>query len=265
MNTHAMLKRISLLIAICIIATGCYRPRLITRAGIPPKYNIISASNTGNTRQSIPDSTATLSLTDSIDSYVGISFELTGGDATGYSVLCYFTDLPPGITVEKDSATAYLNGTAGFKFSAATTPGTYPAKIAIVTPDKGLQVYPVAFKVLPVPDCAQGLEGEYTGSDPCGHLAYGQFWYTYTATVTTVPGHPHMIKITNFHGLGDSIEVFATISCGYSFDIPVQTVHGYTFMSRGKGNWEYGLRSYGDTTVYMGDTTTCFTQLTRKQ
>ena len=112
--------------------------------------------------------------------------------------------------------------------------------------NKGSKQYPVTLHVMPVPDGAPGLAAVYAGSDPYGHFSIGDVWYTYTATVTTVPGQPHWISIKNYRGLGDSISVMASVVSSDqdtywigSINIPIQTVHGYTIYGNGKGSMAY--------------------------
>ena len=257
------------LIAITVFAVAlasCYKAHNPPRASMPPAYKIL-IDNDYYWKASITDSITTYITNAYSRTKFNLSFELTSGDPVNYPIIFYTTDLPNGITISQDTFLFKLNKRINF-FLEATTTGTFTINFNVFVVNKGLTTYPMIIKVK---GCTDELAGTYAGYDPCGHFSYGTVWYDYKAIVTTVPGDENGIRIKNFHGLGDDIEVYAIANCDHTLTIPLQTINGYTFYSRGKGTWGLSsslnngskpfIASNSDTTVYNGDTLTCFTQL----
>jgi len=260
------MMRITLLILLSLAIASCYRANNTPAPYSLPRFNILA----GNGSRNLKNSSLVLDARDSTNLVIDLSFQLISGNPENYPISCYISNLPGGISVVQDSFTFKLNMQISFSLSIKTDTGYYTANINVVTPDSGLKTYPVLIHVSPVEDCSRQFSGVYTGKDPCGHFAIGTYWQNYTAVITAVPSMPHWITIQNYHGLGDSIIVYAFVNCNESIDIPLQTVKGYTVYGRGKGYWGNGndtqpgkqpIHIYGDTIVHAGDTTTCYTQL----
>jgi len=257
------MRNASRLVLLLLLFGSCYKA---DNSGIPKGQPTFTITVSG---VSIADSAMTFQVNDSSSFGIDLSFNIIAGYPSNYPITCYISNLPNGITALTDSFVFKLNGRPSFSLTVNADTGIYYANINVATVAGALKTYPIRIHVLPVPDCAPGLAGSYTGSDACGHFSIGDIWYSYTASITAVPGQPHWISITNFKGLGDSIIVYATVNCGGGVDIPVQTTKGYTIFGRGKGysglqeNGKPWISIYGDTVIHAGDTQTCYTQLKR--
>ena len=263
------MKKISFLIAVLLTYASCYKITPIPKSTAAPTFDILAAaySDFGSSSGNLKDSAITISLRDSSSVSLRLDFRLLSGNPENFPVTCSVSGLPPGFSCTPGSVNFELSYIIEFNISAQTDTGIYAATVFVTTPI-GSNIYPIRIHVGAVRDCATGLTGIYNGSDPCGHLSLGDIWYTYQAIVDPVAGQPNVLAIKNFRGLGDSIVVYAHISCGGGVAIPVQTCKGYTFMGRGSAyystqdnNGKPWISIYRDTIIHNGDTQTCATQL----
>ena len=247
-----------------LLLCSCYRPETPPVQTGSPAFtmalqatNRITAAGGGN----FADSVITLTINDSGSFGMTINFSLISGNPEKYPITCSISGLPAGIVpTSSDSLTFRLSYNANFNFSVAADTGIYSCYINIRTPDS-VEAYPIRLRVTPPVTCVSNLTGTYSGSDPCSTLT-GEVWYTYTATVTSIPGKSSWVNISNFRGLGDSILVQALIGCSSNYIVvPVQSMAGYTFY--GSGSYSDGELIIQDTFVHGTDTQICITQLNR--
>jgi hypothetical protein len=263
------MKRIFLFSAIMLFYSSCYKVNEDNQHFHPTVYDVVSVSGFNMNHNS-----TILSINDSAATAATVYISLMKGDPPNDKVSCFFSDLPSGVTTSFDTTSRMLPATFNGTITAKCDTGLYTIKLNVSSRNMGLKQYTYHLHILPVIDGAPGLTGTYSGSDPCGHFSIGNSWYNYTSSVSAVPGKPHWISIKNYRGLGDSIFVYAAVTCTDaatswvgSINIPVQTVNGYTIFGRGKGY--YGIQEnqrpwisvYGDTIIHAGDTQTCYTQL----
>src|ERR1019366_768858 len=208
-TTHNFMKRIYFLLTLAILCyCSCYKDE---ESYPPPRpvYDEVSVNG-----YDVKSSNAVVSINDSQATPSNVFVSLITGDANDM-VSCSFSGLPAGITVSIDSSILKLPANFTGNFTAICDTGFYNIILTVSYRNKGLIQYPFRLQILPVPDAAKGLVGTYNGSDPCGHYSLGDIWYTYTATIATIPGYPHWVSIRNFRAIGDSFYVYADVRQGF--------------------------------------------------
>jgi hypothetical protein len=258
MKTPQKGKVFLLLMLLCLFGS-CYKTSNVPVPQGPPVFDV----KVGGV--SLKNSKPSFTVNDSGLVTIYVEFSLTSGSPENYPITCYLSGLPKGTTSTPDSTTFKLNDRLDFTLSVQGDTGIYTFNINVVT-SGGTSSYPVSLHVLPVVDYAPHYVGTYTGSDPCGYFSLGSIWYTYTATVATVPGSHNWLTIKNYRGLGDSIIVYAQLRDGLA--VPIQTVKGYTIFSNTTGFGTIGTQEnqkptflMRDTVVHNNDTLTCMLQL----
>lgn len=275
--SHFFRMRALNLFLLVVSASGvlsCYRAKNTPLADTPPAFRVSASYSNGYMYGggSIADSICTFSVLDSTILNLDLSFDLISGSPANYPITCTIGGLPNGCSVlPSNSQTFKLSYRPSFKISVNSSPGIYPFNINIQSQINGTQNYAGHLHVLPVLDGAPTIAGTYSCNDQCG-FSPAVTSYSYTATVSTISGHPHWINIKNFRGLGDSVIVSAYVTMSDAFDplrgyidIPLQTVGGYTIVSRGRGYYGNNGKPYisvdRDTVIHAGDTQTCYVQL----
>ena len=245
------MKNHRLHLLLLLLCCSCYRAHNLYKSTEPPTFDIL----TDDGRRVIANH-LTIDIRDSTPYNLGLTFTLLTGNPEQYPITCSLRNLPPGIIDSPDSYMFKLNYQPEFSLTVNTNVGLYSAFLDVVT-NNGSNSYPISLNVVPVTDCAPDLAGTYkTGSDGCGHFSWGNIWRSYTAQVSTVPGYPHWVTISNFSGLGDSITVYAIVQCNNRLDIPMQTTKGYTIYGRGTGSYlavdneQKSISIFGDTIVH---------------
>lgn len=135
---------------ISILVLSCYKPKKYTPPNVPASFyvsiNNIDYIDLSYTADTIKDSIAVEAQFDSTLS-LGLSFKATSGNPAYETITCYVSDLPAGIAVQKDSVSFKLDFVADFIFSIKEPPGTYPFKVNVFAPSRGLRTYPASISV----------------------------------------------------------------------------------------------------------------------
>ena len=249
-------RLITLFIGIVVSCMGCYRPGKTNIDNTHPTYSILVDDGNWSDLQS-PNVNFEVISGDTL--LLRFHFRRRSGNPINYPITFYIDSLPTGISASIDSTSFKLDYDLPVKFVANADTGLYPITISTIDVKDGLQKHPFHLRVLPVPpelDCAPCLSGDWTCSDACS--SHG----SYTSNITTVPGTPHTINISNFSNLGDTIIVLATVSCKFDIIIPLQNINSYTIWGEVHSNSNFC--GFSDlqfnipyTVVHNGDTQNC--------
>lgn len=184
---------------------------------------------------------------------------VTSGDINDNPITFTVSNVPANITVSPASqvVTHLLGGI--FTFNLGNLPlGNDTMTLNISCAATGSQNHRLVFKIQAPPDFSPSLAGTYHGAfDFC----LPDSIINYTSVVSTIPGTPYKVTISNIKNLGSSFIIQADIT--NVVHVPLQSVGGYTIW--GAGTFSHDNPPYAtqyqmtidDTLVHGTDTNYC--------
>jgi len=177
------------------------------------------------------------------------------------------TNLPSGFSVIPSSLSVGELMGGVFSFNTGNVAiGTDTVLLNISTVAGGSKAHRLIFNIIPYPDFSGKLAGMYhTSFDFCQPDSITN----YTSVVTTVPGIPYALHISNVKnlGMGFIVNAFVSETSPATVFIPFQTVSGYKIWGTGEFNHDappydtaYQATIY-DTMVHGIDTERCIIHL----
>ncbi|HMG68437.1 MAG TPA: hypothetical protein VK588_12155, partial [Chitinophagaceae bacterium] len=252
-DNYFRMKNIFLLCIVLIVLCGCYKSNKTPLPRTPPVYDILIYT------ESIKDSLLTISVQDSSDLSVSISFVRQTGNPDKYPISLTIDSVPAGITISQKSFSFMLNNTIQFSLHAIADTGYYTIYLKVTDSATGTKHYPLRIKVLPsfyqsfYPNCAYCLVHYWSS------VGNGGATDSCVPVISLIPSLPHWVNIRNINCLGDNVSVNAYVSCDSGLTIPQQTGNGYTIYGSAK-TYPCGVYypfTIQDTIVHNGDTLAC--------
>lgn len=143
--------------------------------------------------------------------------------------------LPEGLSyrfIGDSSGIAPISTNIYYRDSSAKV-GTYKVNLVVNGSNSGIVRYPFTIKVDPVPECTDGLIGQYLCDDACAGNNFSD-------NVTKDPVIPNRIYFSNFNNNGTRL--YADIYCRTSSNIyvPSQVINGNVYQGNGYYYYDNG-------------------------
>lgn len=137
-----------------------------------------------------------LAMYDSTETVFSVYFQYLSGNMDSCRFVSYLSQVPAWLNYADDTQRFQLTDRGAYlRFPMTPSCGAYindTMYFNVITDLYGWQQIPIALSILPPPDGAPTLIGNYKSNDPCGHFGYGAWWSgSYTSHVDIIPDTPY--------------------------------------------------------------------------